>query len=85
MAAMELASDFLEAGRTGMGMFIESYFIFAIGNVNAIWEVLYPTCFDGDGPLTTDGKDPCKDSLVNALPCTFIASHPQNDPQNYFN
>jgi hypothetical protein len=60
---------FLEAGRTGMGMFVESYFIFAVGNLNVIWQILYPTCFN-DGKSSGQGADDsCNDTVVQTITC----------------
>ena len=42
--------ELLLAGRTGAGMFVESYFIFAIGNITPIWNYLYPACNNKQHP-----------------------------------
>ena len=59
------------AGRIGMGMFIESYFIFAIGNVHAIWQVQFPSCF---GPVPTVTGQSCDGAAVNSLTCKSLSS-----------
>ena len=51
----------VEAGRTGMGMFVESYFLFAVGNINAIWQVQYPQCFTYN-PSTLNITDNCNNA-----------------------
>lgn len=50
----------------GAGMFAESYFLFAIGNLHTIWNDLYPSC-DPKSSLT---EPPCNDNLVSSL--TYI-------------
>lgn len=63
---LPLWKELLLAGRTGAGMFVESYFIFAIGNITNIWKYLYPTCFDGI-------NNNCDDNAVLAVPYVEIA------------
>mmetsp|Transcript_7587 Transcript_7587/g.12258 ORF Transcript_7587/g.12258 Transcript_7587/m.12258 type:complete len:585 (+) Transcript_7587:130-1884(+) len=44
----------------GMGMFSESYFLFALGNIHEIWKRLYPACFD-------PADESCNDSIVESF------------------
>lgn len=62
-----LWKELLKAGRTGAGMFVESYFIFAVGNIGSIWKYLYPDCY---GEKKTDNCDP---QTVVAVPYVEIA------------
>jgi MFS family permease len=56
----------------GAGMFAESYFLFALGNITPIWEVAYPTCFPPPKNSTVDysAYPSCNQGLVSAL--TYI-------------
>ena len=60
---MHLFQYLEEAGRTGMGMFIESYFLFAIGNVLPIWQVEFPQCFSNDFPNASQ----CTNTAVTSI------------------
>lgn len=59
--------ELLLAGRTGAGMFVESYWIFAIGNIGTVWGYLYPSCYSGGG------NDGCDEQTVVAVPYVEIA------------
>lgn len=59
--------ELMLAGKTGAGMFVESYWIFAVGNIGSIWKYLYPSCFHA-----TPG-DGCDDQTVVAVPYVEIA------------
>ena len=69
------AKALVEAGKHGMGMFVESYFLFAIGNVQAIWEVQYPWCFnEGKDPVNSglsafNYTDSCPDLVITSMSC----------------
>jgi len=47
----------------GAGMFAESYFLFAIGNLHTLWNDLYPSC----APHSKITEPPCNSSLVASL------------------
>lgn len=64
--SLPFVNELLLAGRTGAGMFVESYFIFAVGNIGAIWKLLYPTCY---ASTTTN----CNPQSVVAVPYVEIA------------
>ena len=60
---MHLLQALIEAGRNGMGMFIESYFLFSIGNILPIWQVQYPQCFTNHFPNASQ----CSNSDVTSI------------------
>lgn len=60
---MHLLQAFIDAGRNGMGMFIESYFLFAIGNILPIWQVQYPQCFTNHFPNASQ----CSNTAVTSI------------------
>ncbi|KAH9258917.1 hypothetical protein BASA81_002537 [Batrachochytrium salamandrivorans] len=68
---MDVSAVLLEASKTGMGMFCESYFLFAVGNMKSIWQVAYPTCFSAGEP--TNSSDFCEDVNVSSLTYVEIA------------
>ena len=58
-----VVNEMIVGSVAGLGMFSEAYFLFAIGNIKHIWEVLYPSCFFG----SSNDNDGCNDQLVNAV------------------
>jgi hypothetical protein len=59
-----------KAGETGMGMFLESYFIFAIGNLSAVWKIEFPGCFGSTSPNITEAQT-CPAGLEKSGTCWF--------------
>jgi len=49
------------AALDGAGMFAESYFLFAIGNISPVWEEGFPECFDAENVS-------CNTVLIKSFP-----------------
>ncbi|KAG2451250.1 hypothetical protein HYH02_003857 [Chlamydomonas schloesseri] len=47
----------------GMGMFCEAYFVFAVGNLSALWKIEYKNCWKGIG---------CPQNLSNSITYTQV-------------
>ena len=63
--APSLWVELARAAKNGGGMFVESYFVFAVGNLTALWTYLHPTC-------TSKVDHACYEAL-SALPYTEVA------------
>lgn len=66
-ADVPLTKQFLDAGKSGAGMFTEAYVIFAVGNLNgSVWPYLYPKCYN------KNDNDGCSNQAVSAVPYVEI-------------
>jgi MFS family permease len=51
----------------GAGMFAESYFLFALGNITPIWAQAYPSCFPQPPSFNYSAYPSCSEGLVASL------------------